>query len=58
MGVTRSHTYTFSLFGSPTLTELIGELGKAAQLMGDNAKVRISVCNDQREGYSIKVTGQ
>lgn len=52
--VSRSHTYTFSLYGAPTIDVLIAELQQAKSIMTGEAKVRISTTDDQRDGYSMR----
>jgi hypothetical protein len=52
MNPTRSHTYTFNLYGVPTVDEMIDELHRAKEVMSGAAKCRFTIHNDQRDGYS------
>jgi hypothetical protein len=55
--ISRSHVFAFTLFGVPTLDELIDELDAARQVMGGDSKCKIDAHNgDQRDGYSMSVS--
>lgn len=54
--VTSSHTYTFSIYGVPTVEQLQEELDKAKQAVGPGARVRIKTSSDQRDGDHLSAT--
>lgn len=54
--VSRSHTFTFSIYGTPTLDQLEREIARAKQVLGGSAKIRIRTSSDQRDGDSLTAT--
>lgn len=56
MTVSRSHTYTFTIYRTPSVDELIEELQFAKETLGGNAKVGVKSYDDQRDGSSVVFT--
>lgn len=55
--INRSHTFTFTIYGTTTLDALVTELQNAAQVMGAGAMVSVShYAGDQRDGSSTTFT--
>jgi hypothetical protein len=54
--ISRSHTYSFTLYGRPDLDDLIAELQKVKAAMPPDMEKKVTIHSvSDREGYSMTV---
>ena len=53
---TRSHNYVVDFYGVPTAEEVEEEIARARTVFGVGMRMRFSSHDDQRDGYSLKIT--